>query len=321
MEYDSAFSADNLVIKDKKIVYKDIRDNHENIVELDVTDWVKKAYAENGQTKFSFLMLTDYFGEYANGDNGGIDFASREASGMMEPTIVLSNVYEMKVDAVSVSTSAGKKPVLPETVTVTYSNEETKSVTVEWNSINPANYQTEGTFVVYGKSRRHQSAHYVYRQCYGSAAQGGGCKAIFQELFSWWEHRGRNWDFRKWQPCCWITDRRRRSVSSTGSPIMPTIRKRNFLIPVSVIWIWQIMIPSRIRNRSLQTVSVSIIEPEDKNALLVLYTEAAGLINSGEVGQLTESAKNRFMKAFNKAAEVLVNTKATELKYIRRIQS
>ena len=74
-------------------------------------------------------------------------------------------------------------------------------------------------------------------------------------------------------------------------------------------------------EQKFANVSVSIIEPEDKNALLVLYTEAAGLINSGEVGQLTESAKNRFMKAFNKAAEVLVNTKATELKYIRRIQS
>uniref|UniRef100_UPI0032603B7B Ig-like domain-containing protein n=1 Tax=Clostridium sp. NkU-1 TaxID=1095009 RepID=UPI0032603B7B len=107
---------------------------------------------KKGQTKFSFLMTTDYFGEYANGDNGGIDFASKEAGGKMAPALVLSNVYETEVESVSVSTPAGKMPVLPETVSVSYSNGEQKNVTVEWNGIDSANYQGEGNFVVYGKA-------------------------------------------------------------------------------------------------------------------------------------------------------------------------
>ena len=307
-----AFSADNLVIKDKKIVYKDIRDNHENIVELDVTDWVKKAYAENGQTKFSFLMLTDYFGEYANGDNGGIDFASREASGMMEPTIVLSNVYEMKVDAVSVSTSAGKKPVLPETVTVTYSNEETKSVTVEWNSINPANYQTEGTFVVYGKAEGINlpiTCTVNVMEALHKVVAVKDIPGIIQLVGTPWEELGLP------EVATVLLDNGQEAEVGIQYWFPDNAYDPEKEFSYTCIGYLDLANHDSIENpeQKFATVSVSIIEPEDKNALLVLYTEAAGLINSGEVGQLTESAKNRFMKAFNKAAEVLVNTKATEL--------
>lgn len=65
-------------------------------------------------------------------------------------------------------------------------------------------------------------------------------------------------------------------------------------------------------NQKFAAVTVNIIEPEDKNALLVLYTEAADLVNQGALDKLTDGAKNRFIKAFNQAASVLINTKATE---------
>lgn len=306
------FSADNLVIKDKKIVYTDIRDNHDNIVELDVTDWVKKAYAKNGQTSFSFLMVTDYFGEYATGDNGGIDFASKEAAGKMAPTIVLSNVYETKVEAVSVSTPAGKKPVLPETVTVTYSNEETKNVTVEWNSMNPASYQTEGTFVVYGKADGINlpiACTVNVMEALHKVVKVKDFAGIIQLVGTPWEELGLP------EMAAVLLDNGQEAEVGIQYWFPDNAYDPEKEFSYTCIGYLDLTNHDSIENpdQKFATVSVSIIEPEDKNALLVLYTEAAELINNGDAAQLTEAAKNRFMKAFNKAAEVLVNTKATEL--------
>ena len=306
------FSADNLVINDKKIVYTDIRDNHEDIVELDVTDWVKKAYAKNGQTSFSFLMVTDYFGEYTTGDNGGIDFASKEAAGKMAPTIVLSNVYETKVEAVSVSTPAGKKPVLPETVTVTYSNEETKNVTVEWNSINPASYQTEGTFVVYGKADGINlpiACTVNVMEALHKVVKVKDFAGIIQLVGTPWEELGLP------EMAAVLLDNGQEAEVGIQYWFPDNAYDPDKEFSYTCIGYLDLTNHDSIENpdQKFATVSVSIIEPEDKNALLVLYTEAAELINSGEAAKLTESAKSRFMKAFNKAAEVLVNTKATEL--------
>lgn len=306
------FTAENLVIKDKKIVYTDIRDNHENIVELDVTDWVKNAYAKNGQTKFSFLLVTDYFGEYTTGDNGGIDFASKEASGKMPPTIVLSNVYEKKVEAVSVSTPAGKAPTLPKTILVTYSNGEEKNVNVEWNSINSANYQTEGTFVVYGKADGINlpiTCTVNVMEALHKVVAIKDMPGIIQLVGTPWEELGLpeiatvvldNGQTAEVGIEYWFPDNAydpEKEFSYTCIGYLDLANHDSIENP----------------NQKFATVSVSIIEPEDKNALLVLYTEAADIINSGEADQLTETAKSRFMKAFSRAAEVLVNTKATEL--------
>lgn len=146
-------------------------------------------------------MTTDYFGEYANGDNGGIDFASKEASGKMAPTMVLSNVYERSVEAVSVSTPAGKSPVLPETVSVSYSSGEQKNVTVEWNSIDSANYQSEGSFVVYGKANGVKlpirCTVYVMEAMHKVVSVRD-----IAPIISWLERHGRNWDFRGQQQHC-----------------------------------------------------------------------------------------------------------------------
>lgn len=307
-----ALSSDNLVIRDKKIVYTDIRDNHENIVELDVTDWVKKAYVQTGQTDFSFLMMTDYFGEYPIGDNGGIDFASKEAPGKMAPTMVLSNVYETKVEAASVSTPSGKKPVLPETVTVTYSNEETKDVTVTWNAMNPASYQTEGTFVVYGKADGINlpiTCTVNVMEAMHKVAAVKDIPGIIQLVGTPWEELGLP------EMATVVLDNGQEAEIGIQYWFPDNAYDPAKEFSYTCIGYLELTGHDSIENpnQKYAAVSVSIIEPEDKNALLVLYTEAAGLINSGEVGALTEAAKIQFMKVFNQAAEILVNTKATEL--------
>ncbi|MDR1549932.1 MAG: Ig-like domain-containing protein [Hungatella sp.] len=304
-------SGDNLVIRDKKIVYTNIRDAHENIVELDVTDWVKNAYAKKGQTKFSFLMTTDYFGEYANGDNGGIDFASKEAGGKMAPALVLSNVYETEVESVSVSTPAGKMPVLPETVSVSYSNGEQKNVTVEWNGIDSANYQGEGNFVVYGKADGVKlpirCTVYVMEALH-KVVSVRDIPPIIQLVGTAWEELG---------------------LPKTAAALLDNGKEAQ--VPIEYWFPDNAYDPEKVfsytcigyleltghetienPNQKFATVTVNMIEPEDKNALLVLYTEAADLINQGALEQLTDGAKGRFMKVFNQAASVLINTKASE---------
>ena len=304
-------SHSNLVINDKKIVYANIRDLNNNIVELDVTDWVKNAYGKKGQTKFSFLMTTDYFGEYANGDNGGIDFASKEASGKMAPTLVLSNVYETQVEAVSISTPAGKIPVLPETVSVNYSNGDQKNVTVEWNAIAPGNCQSEGSFVVYGKA----DGVKLPIRCTVYVMEGlrkvvsiRDISPIIQLIGTPWEELG---------------------LPGTATALLDNGKEAE--VPIEYWFPDNAYDPGKVfsytcigylnltghdtienPDQKFATVTVSIIEPEDKNALLVLYTEAADLVNQGGLDRLTDGAKSRFLKAFNQAASVLINTKATE---------
>lgn len=51
----------------------------------------------------------------------------------------------------SVTTKAGIAPVLPETVTVEYTNGTTKTVAVTWNNIDASSYENTGTFDVSGK--------------------------------------------------------------------------------------------------------------------------------------------------------------------------
>jgi len=306
-----AVSDDKLVIRDKKIVYTNIRDAHENIVELDVTDWVKNAYAKKGQTKFSFLMTTDYFGEYANGDNGGIDFASKEAIGKMAPAMVLSNVYETEVEAASVSTPAGKMPALPETVSVSYSNGEQKNVTVEWNSIDSANYQSEGNFVVYGKANGVRlpirCTVYVMESLH-KIVSIKDIPPIIHLVGTTWEELGLP------KTAAALLDNGKEAEVPIEYWFPDNAYDPEKVFSYTCIGYLDLNGHETIENpgQKFAAVTVSIIEPEDKNALLVLYTEAADLINKGVLDRLTDGAKNRFMKAFNQAASVLINTKATE---------
>lgn len=300
-----------LVVENKKIVYTDIRVHHDNIVELDVTDYVKRAYAKDGQTKFSFLMVTDYFGEYADGDNGGIDFASKEADGKMAPTMVLSNVYEKSIEAVTVSTPAGKAPKLPETVRVRYSNDTEKEVSVEWKPINPANYQAEGTFQVYGTSDGVNlpiACIVTVMEAMHKVVTVKNIPPIIRLVGTPWEEAGLpetaiavldNGQEAELAIQYWFPDHAydaAKEFSYTCIGYLDLTNHQSIENP----------------NRRFATVNLSVIEPEDKHALLILYMEAADIVNGGGTENLTQKAKERFLKAFNKASEVLVDPEATE---------
>ena len=304
-------SAENLVIKDKKIVYTDIRDNHDNIIELDVTNWVKQAYATDGQTEFSFLMVTDYFGEYANGDNGGFDFASKESDGKMAPTMVLSNIYETGIQAVSVSTPAGKPPVLPETVTVSYSNGEEKSVTVEWDRIAPALYESEGSFTVFGKADGVQipiACTVMVMEALHKIVSVKDIPPIIELIGTPWDELGLP------ETAVVILDNGQEAELPVEYWFPDNAYDPQKVFSYTCIGYLDLTGQDAIENPSQKfvTATISIIEPEDKNALLVLYTEAVNLIREGAVDELKEAARSQFMKAFDRAVEVLLNHKATE---------
>lgn len=309
-----ACDAEHLVIKDKKIVYMDIRDKNDNIVELDVTDWVKRAYAEDGQTTFTFLIVTDYFGEFGTGDNGGIDFASKEgaaANGQMAPTMVLSNVYETAVEAAVVSTPAGKEPTLPETVKVTYSNGEEKEVAVEWDKIPAASYQIEGTFQVSGKAEGVN----LPVLCTVQVMEAMGKVVAVNEIAPIIQLTGTAWDELGLPDSVTVLlDNGKEAEVGIEYWFPDNAYDAEKAFSYTCIGYLALAGHETIENpkQIVATVNVTVIEPEDKNALLVLYTEAAKLVNDGETDKLTEKANIAFMKAFDAASEVLVNTKATE---------
>lgn len=303
-------SPENLVISDQKIVYAEIRDIHDNIVELDVTDWVRSAYAKNGQTSFSFLMATDYFGEFSNGDNGGIDFASKESAGKMAPTIVLSNIYETGIQSVTVSTPAGKKPVLPKTISVDYSNGEQKDVPVEWDSIVPAKYQSEGTFIVAGKSagvRLPVICTVNVMESLRKIVSVREIAPIIQLVGTPWEELGLP------DTAIVMLDNGKEAELPVEYWFPDNAYDPGKVFSYTCIGYLDMTGQNAIENpnQKFATAAISIIEPADKNALLLLYTDTVKLINQGKLDQLTDTAKNRFMKAFNRAAEVLLNARAT----------
>lgn len=303
-------SSEQLVIKDQKIVYADIRDIHDNIVELDVTDWVRNAYAKNNQTSFSFLMITDYFGEFSNGDNGGIDFASKESVGAMAPTIVLSNIYETEVQIVSVSTTAGKKPVLPKTVSVVYSNGEQKDAAVEWDHIAPAKYQSEGTFIVTGTSagvRLPIICTVSVMESLRKVVSVREIAPIIQLVGTPWEDLGLP------DTAVVLLDNGKEAELPVEYWFPDNAYDPGKVFSYTCIGYLDMTGQNAIENpyQKFAAAAISIIEPADKNELLILYTDTVKLVNQGKLDQLTDTAKNRFMKAFNRAAEVLLNTKAT----------
>jgi large repetitive protein len=79
--------------------------------------------------------------------NGTISSSSIKATATVTVTPA---VTVQSISPVSVTTTAGKAPTLPSTVTVTMSDKTTKSVAVTWASINSSSYANAGTFTVSG---------------------------------------------------------------------------------------------------------------------------------------------------------------------------
>lgn len=301
---------DKLVIEDKRILYQDV-EKQDNILELDVTEYVKKAYAEDGQTTFAFRMVTDYYGEFGNGDNGGIDFASKEAEGKLQPTMLISDIYEKSVEEVIVSTPAGKAPKLPSEVTVSYSDDSEKSVTVEWNDFDAANYESEGSFVVYGKA----DGISLPIRCTVNVTEGLAKVVSVKELQPIIQLTGTAWeDLGLPETVTVLLNNGKEAEVGIEYWFPDNAYDAEKVFSYTCIGYLALSEQESMENPQsiFATVVVNIIEPEDKNALIALYTEAATLINEGKLSELTETARANFQKAFSQVAAVLVNDKASE---------
>lgn len=316
-------SKDSLVIDDQKIVYADVEKNHNNIVTLDVTDWVKKSYLEDGQTSFSFLLVTDYFGDYGNGDNGGIDFATKEAAasnGRMAPTMVLSSVYEKSVKPLSVSTPAGKAPVLPETAVVEYSDKTEKEVKVTWNFIDPVAYQKEGVFVAYGKAEGVSlpiSCTVHVGEAMHKVAAVKDLLPVIAAMGTDWEHLGLK------DQVTAVLDHGQEveiAIEYWFPDIAYDPEKAATYTCIGYLDLADSMV---IENPDQKTavVTVNIIDPEGKYDLLAMYEEASELIDQGKTEELTKQAREAFMKAFGRTSGVLLNPDAAEAEIQKAYQN
>ena len=119
--------------------------NNDSWLEIDITEYVKGldlAQQPNIAFRVSAATVMQNQPEFR--------FYSR-ASGY-KPQIVFVNdgVTVTDIESPSVRTVAGVAPVLPATVTVTYSDSSTEDKAVQWEAVDPASYADEGSFAVLG---------------------------------------------------------------------------------------------------------------------------------------------------------------------------
>lgn len=143
---------------------KEIIDNN-NTIELDVSQAIREA---TGNTINFYVAITDSTGY--DDDNSGFDFLSKEGAQAYvdalkaidpsspaqvtdySPSLTVSNVYETGITPVAVETPRGVAPVLPNRVTVHYSDSTSRDIAVTWNSVSKDQYSQTGQFTVYGTS-------------------------------------------------------------------------------------------------------------------------------------------------------------------------
>ncbi|WP_186577046.1 family 43 glycosylhydrolase [Aquibacillus kalidii] len=70
----------------------------------------------------------------------------------------------VSVDDVQVTTTSGKAPELPETVTAHYSNGQSDELAVSWDEINKSQYQETGSFTVEGSAAKYQYTNPLIEQ-------------------------------------------------------------------------------------------------------------------------------------------------------------
>ena len=160
-------------VSHKEYINKDIIANG-HAIDIDVSDYIRGL--GDDVTEVSFLCdipMSNING--FNKDNSGFDAFSAlgaeaawqdyqdgnlkvpagvELTGpdSLKPQLIVSDIYEMGVDAIEVDTDLGVAPVLPDTATLRYSNNSTRTLGVTWNAIDPALYNAEGSFQVRGYS-------------------------------------------------------------------------------------------------------------------------------------------------------------------------
>ncbi|MEG0617155.1 MAG: Ig-like domain-containing protein, partial [Oscillospiraceae bacterium] len=155
----------------KEYINRDIIAN-DNTIEIDVTEYIRTL--DPNVTTVSFLVDSPYSANVGhNVDNGGFDAFSKEGAKAaydafttnklpegitvasetsLAPQLMISDVYPTGIVPIEVDTKLGVAPVLPTTATVNYSDGSTKTVSVMWDTIDPAQYGAEGEFTVSGRS-------------------------------------------------------------------------------------------------------------------------------------------------------------------------
>ncbi|MFQ9509961.1 MAG: Ig-like domain-containing protein [Lachnospiraceae bacterium] len=289
-----------IVMNDKEYVNSNIMDNG-NILEIDITDYVKRS----GKTEFSFLIGVFNNGIFASGDNSGFDFASKESSNA--PVMEISNVYEKSVEAVEVTTQAFEAPVLPETVTVTYSNDTTKEVNVHWNAIDPNLYSQEGNvFTVEGK------ADGVSLPITATVTVKAAAKKI-TSVKSFGAIRAlvgtKEEDLGLPTSAIAILD----DNSEVELPIQywfpEPAYNENVARDYAYVGHFDLTNYPEYKNPDSLTaaVTVTLVEKADKDGLQFVYDEATKYMEDNSVDKLIPSAKNEYMAAYEQAGTVLAN--------------
>lgn len=123
-------------------------------VDVDVSEAL--AYIEmspDGKYGYiSFLIAIDENPADSNdGQNGGINFYSKENSINMPALLKTSNKYVTEIENIEISVEKNEMPVLPQTVKITYSDGSVVNEAVKWDSISAELLAVEGSFLVRGK--------------------------------------------------------------------------------------------------------------------------------------------------------------------------
>ena len=102
----------------------------------------------NGGTSYQMMTFDRYMGWGGDHSYGKIYIFEGDRTNSLWD--YAKPVTEVSIQPVSVTTTAGTAPVLPATVTVTYSDNTTKSAAVQWKEIAPEKYAQAGSFNVTG---------------------------------------------------------------------------------------------------------------------------------------------------------------------------
>lgn len=110
--------------------------------ELDITEYVETLLG-SGEKRLSII-----FEGMVVGSKNMTNIHSKESE--YKPQLVFSNETIKSAEDLFIKVSVGTAPVLPGTVTVTYSDDSTAQVPVAWDEVLPEQYERENQFTVRG---------------------------------------------------------------------------------------------------------------------------------------------------------------------------
>ena len=305
-------SEEKIVVNDVRFVNREIKD-HGDIIEIDMTNYIKKA-AKSGQSEISLLFGVFDNTPYQSGDNSGFDMASKENGEHPGPVLEISNIYMESIEEPEVSVPAGVEPRLPKTVTVTYSDGTEKEEAVIWDTMNPEDYQTEGTrFTVSGKIA---SSHYPVT-CMITVIEAPHVITAVQDIPQIIKLQGTELEELGLPMRVMVTlddgSEERIDIKDhywfPDVPYDPTrVQDYSFKGYLDLTEIASIVNPDDLEA----SVQVSIIKAEDRGELLDLYAKAVEYVLDGKIDQLIPSVRETFTAAVEEAIKTLKDETATK---------